>query len=549
MAEDHIPNQQPLIELVGDIAPERRLAFLRGLFDNSFYHFVKIIGGSVGQGGVITPEIHAPLCQFYQDDTIKRKCIFMPRNWLKSTIFTMWGSIWRYLKNNDTRILIASQNEDIAARFIFFIQNQLLNNQLMRKVYPELQKIDDSWRRAHRWSSEMMDLPRRTEFKEASITSVGVTSAAQSGHYDLIVPDDPVGQKHIDSATEMERIYRWHDNTKELLENPNYLSPDGGIILPICTFWGMGDYGSYIRDHYPEYHWRVVPALKDESLQDEGNFKWLQNPDALHDESNWEGAPGGRSSTAYYHDMRSNAEQNVIFWAQHQNNPTVATALTKFDPHWLRFYHFEDRPDGRYVVCDDDKEEFRIGSFPMYGMIDPGGFAELKVIKKGSRNAIIVGGQPHESIKKFVTYQWAGRFKDPDKFMDEIFKAQREMPARLWRVDTAAQQKYIFRDIQLECKKRGIHLTLVEMMPDGRKDTKDEDIQALIGPASNGEIYVHRLMRDLITEYRQYPKGLTVDLLDMLGKLNRYHWRRKKMPGVREDVEEVQEGRSSVTGY
>lgn len=534
---------------LSSIPPERRIAFLRALCDRSFYWFVKIIGGSVGQGGVIIPEIHGVLCNFYQDDSIKRKCIFMPRNQLKSTLFTEWGSIWRYLQDNNARTLIASQNEDIAARFIFFIQNQILNNRLLRKVYPELQKVDENWRRSHRWSSEMMDLPRTIEYKEASITSVGVTSAAQSGHYSIVLADDPVGQKHMDSPTEMERIYRWHDNTKELLENPNYLSPDGGLQLVVCTHWGMGDYGSYIRDKYPEYHWRIVPALKDEALVDEENLKWVQNPHAEHDTSNWEGAPGGRSSTAYYHDMRANAEQNVIFWTQHQNNPQAATATTKFDPGWLRFYHFEDRSDGKYIVCDDDKEEFRIGSFPLFGMIDPGGFAEMRVIKKGSRNAIIIGGQPTESIKKFIVYQWAGRFKDPDKFMDEIFKAHAAMPARLWRVDTAAQQKYIYRDIQLECKKRGKHLTLIEMMPDGRKDTKDSDIQALIGPMSNGEIYVHRLMRDLITEIRQYPNGLTVDLLDMVGKLGKHHFRRKKMIVQKADPDIVNDGRSELTGY
>lgn len=537
------------MDFLTNVPPERRTAFLRALCDRSFYHFVKIIGGSVGQGGVISPVIHGPLCEFFQDNTIKRKCIFTPRNFLKSTVFTTWGSIWLYLQNNDSRILIASQNEDIAARFIFFIQAQVMNNKLLRKIYPELQKVDDNWRRSHRWSSEMMDLPRRTDYKEATITSVGVTSAAQSGHYSTIFSDDPVGQKHIDSPTEMERIYRWHDNTKELLENPNYLSPDGGQIVVVCTRWGQGDYGAYIQDKYPEYQWRVVPALKNVALKDEDNLKWIQDPAAEHDTSNWEGAPGGRSSTAYYHDMRANPEQNIIFWSQHQNDPTAATAMTKFDHNWIRWYHFEERADGKYIICDDDKEEFRIGMFPLYGMIDPGGFAEMKMIKKGSRNAIVIGGQPHESIKKFVLYQWAGRFKDPDKFMDEIFKAHYAMPARVWRVDTAAQQKYIFRDIQLECKKRGIHLSLVEMMPDGRKDTKDADIQALIGPMSNGEIYFHRLFKDLITETRQYPNGLTVDLLDMLAKLNRYHWKRVKRNEVKVEEELVEDGRSSLTGY
>ena len=67
-----------------------------------------------------------------------------------------------------------------------------------------------------------------------------------------------------------------------------------------------------------------------------------------------------------------------------------------------------------------------------------------------------------------------------------------------------------------------------------KKDEKDEDIQACINPMANGEIYIHESMRDLITEVKSYPHGMTVDLLDMLGKLNKHYWTRKKKVDYRE---------------
>jgi hypothetical protein len=68
----------------------------------------------------------------------------------------------------------------------------------------------------------------------------------------------------------------------------------------------------------------------------------------------------------------------------------------------------------------------------------------------------------------------------------------------------------------------------------------------------NGEIYVHRSMKELIAEIREYPSGLTVDLVDMLGKINKHRWRRSK-PGDMKSSAKPQfvgdGGASSVTGY
>jgi len=529
------------------------IEFLRALCDRSFFHFVKLVGGFVEQGGCISEHIHKPLCDFFQDQTIKRKAIFEPRNWLKSTVFTEWGTVWNYLQNNNVRTLIASQNEDIACRFQWFIQHQVLNNTVLRKLYPELQVLDQAYTKRNRWSQKYADLPRGIPYKEASITSIGVGGAAQSGHYDFLFIDDPVGQKHIDSPVELERVMRWHDNTKELLDNPNYMSPDGSTIQLICTFWGPGDYGTYVLEKYPEFKWMIVPCLKDEALEDTDNVKWLQDPDANHMESNWEGAPGGKSTTKYYLDMMANPEQDAIFWAQHMNNPKRASGLNKFDYAWLKFYHLEERDEGYCLVCNDDEEVFVLKDIPLYGMIDPGGFAETKLSKAGSRNAILIGGQPQNSLKKFVTYTWAGKLKAPEHFLDQVFKAHKQQNPRMWRIETVGAQQYIYKDIVEARRKRGIALPISPMPPDVRKGCKDDDIQAVINPMFNGEIYIHSAMKELIGEVKNYPHGLTVDLIDMLGKINKLYWSRKKREETSTSNEdmyyEIIRGRNAVTGY
>ena len=512
-----------------------------------------MVGGEKS-GKDISWDLHKPLCDFWQDPAPKRKSIFMPRDWLKSTIFTKWGAIWRYLQNNNIRILIASQNELNASRFLHEIQQQLRFNERLRDLYPRLQQVDETWIKKHRWSNTYCDLPADETYSEATFTSIGVGGAAQSGHYDVVNIDDPVGDKHLGSPAEMEKIMRWHDNTKELLDNPNYMSPFGSTIQIQCTFWSSGDYGCYVKDNYPEFQWRVVPALKDVNLKDEGNIIWQQNNQVDHMESNWPDSPGDRFSTEYYKEMMADPEQQVIFWAQHMNNPHKASGLNKFDVSWIKYFRFEHQEDGLFIVCKDDDEEFLLNDIPLYGMIDPGGFAETKLSKAGSRNAILIGGQPRESIKKFVIYTWCGKLKSPQDFLNQVFSAHREWKPRAWKIETVGAQAYIYKDIIEERNRRKLSLPIYKMEPDVRKDAKDQGIQALMHPMVNGEIYLHESMRDLITEIKNYPHGLTVDLVDMLGKIYKFHWTRKKIRDIDSNqkerwLENVRAREESVTGY
>ena len=205
----------------------KSVKFYRTLCDQSFYWFVRIVGGSVHHGGCITPEIHKPLCDFWQDQTIKRKAIFMPRNWLKSTVFTEWGGIYVWLQDPTNRIVIISQNQEKANAFLYYMKKQLLTNKVLHKLYKDRllymdedglpRIIDKGWTgdKELRWASKWVDLPRPIFYKEPSITSIGVGGAAQSGHYTHIFVDDPVGKKHIDSATELEKVLTYHDNIDE----------------------------------------------------------------------------------------------------------------------------------------------------------------------------------------------------------------------------------------------------------------------------------------------------------------------------------------------
>jgi len=253
--------------------------------------------------------------------------------------------------------------------------------------------------------------------------------------------------------------------------------------------------------------------------------------------------------------MAANPEKNIDYNAQHMNDPEAATELTNFDTSWLKFYRWEERDGKKVIVCKDDKEEFVLGTFLTYGFIDPGGFSDKRLTKTGSRFAILCGGQPPGSHKKFVTWAWAGRFKDPDKILDQVFLANTEIRPHLWRQEVFAQQRYILEDIKREAKARRSMLRIVELESDETKDAKALRVDALKAPMFNGEIYVHESMKDLINEIQVYPNGLTVDLIDLLAQLNQTYWKRgQKYPvaepkKIGEYRQYLSAGTQSRTGY
>ena len=530
----------------------RTLRFYRELCDRSFWYFIKIVGGSVHQGEDASEYIHRPVCDFEQSG-IKRRAKAYPRDWRKSTIFTKMGAIYAYLQDQESRQLIASENEKIASRFLDYIEKQILGNLMLRRLYPdkltyavlhtgefvhpdypdkdsiaEYRLIDKVWTKGQgiKWSGTECSLPRVGIYSEPSITAIGVKGAAQSGHYTTIRIDDLVGKEAMESQAVLETVFTWQDNTEELLVEPHVDHPDASEISIVGTHWGVGDYFDYVQEKYPKFEWIIVPALKDSNLKapdDRPNIHYLQNPHVGDGESNYP----EKFKTEHYIEMMNNPEKELIFWAQHMNNPRAGSGLNKFDTRWLKFYREEERDEGTWLVCKDDNEAFALKEIPQFGMIDPGGFSETKLTKKGSRNAMLIAGQARESVKKFVTFTHADRFKEPDRFMDVLFAAHRKRKPRLWRIDTAAQQAYIYKDIQQEKKKRGEFLRISPMTASSRKDSKDDDIQALINPMFNGEIYVHENMKELIAEVGAYPHGMTVDLIDMLGKWFRHYGKRR----------------------
>jgi hypothetical protein len=360
-------------------------------------------------------------------------------------------------------------------------------------------------------------------------TAIG--GAAQSRHMTRILLSDIFGAKGQSSEAILLKTIQWWENLPELL-----VDGINGCITLDFTFWGAGDVHAWFMDNHPEYHWRITPALKVDDAtakkMSRGNANTIvvQNPDAGLMETNFpdvvfeegEGGPVGESKfpTEEYIKMMNSVEDSVRFWTQHMNAPELAGSPNNtFLRDWLRYFHIGLDEAGQQTVYLDDGsgKSWPLSRVTPYAYIDPGGFGDSAI--KGGRCAGMIVGHAPEGRGKLILWTWTKRVIRPSELMKAVREADLKFKPRVWRVETVAAQKYIYKDLLEENQRQnwGMRITEYELRDYG-KDAKDKRIVALKGPAENGEIYIQKGMSEFLYEWTAHGSGgeVTKDLIDCL---------------------------------
>jgi len=514
-------------------AKQRR--FLRELCLQSLYHFVKIIIGYSKQGRDITTTLHKPILDFIQDDSIKRKGLLMPRGFLKSTCVTKSKPLWDWLRSHEERILLANETFTTAKMvFMSFIKQQLEQNELLHFIYPE-SKMSDQWKRAHRWSSEEIDLPRKGIYSEPTFSCIGVGGAAQGRHFTREYLDDLIGKAARDSAVVRQDTDMWFRNVRELLAQPDPTKPNASFIYLIGTHWSPGDLYCGIMDSDTSYQWKKIPAE-----DDYGNPTW---PDKLDREE--------------IERMKAHPTDYILFYTQYQNNP-LNTDLTDFKKDWLKYFQFITIPEDDNnlertgVQFEHDKHTYTkdLRELEITTVIDPAVSSEQ--VKGAARTAIVTVGRDPETSKKCVLEAWAKKIGEPNQLFNKIFEVYERFKPNRWKIETAAQQMFILKSIRNACIKEGIPLSLTELPAQTGKDAKLNRIKSLQEDFVKGDILILDSQRDLIGEYLAFPLGTTKDIMDALS-WHKLFWRQVDTKELNKKADQrfnkYLMGRNPYTGY
>jgi hypothetical protein len=108
-----------------------------------------------------------------------------PRGAGKSRIGNIGYASWLVVNNPDIRILILSDTDRHAVRFLTTIKNVLSYSELIKRHYGNIE--------GEQWSDHQITTSLRVDkaITEASITALGMLSGAvTTGHYNVVIPDD-----------------------------------------------------------------------------------------------------------------------------------------------------------------------------------------------------------------------------------------------------------------------------------------------------------------------------------------------------------------------
>ena len=280
---------------------------------------------------VIAPHHYNILEHFNQSRTTLD---LAPRGSGKSRVGNIGYASWCVCNQPNARLLVLSDTDGHAVRFLSTIKNVLGTSSLIEKYYGRIQ--------GEQWSDHQITTSLRTDksITEASITALGMYSGAvTSGHYSHIFADDLNNFANTRTQGMRERGKTWWKTTVL----PTLLP--GGEIRGLGTRYHYDDlYKMFIEEL--GYHLLIQPAVldpgtsKERSLWEEGmplhnkiiNGVLVKGLIEIRD-----GTPGGADSGI----------GSLIFNLQYMNDTSLQESGVIFRYDWFNFY--EDLPSGLKV--------------------------------------------------------------------------------------------------------------------------------------------------------------------------------------------------------
>jgi hypothetical protein len=473
-----------------DIQHDKGLrAAYRELAQKSLYFFAKAVCGYRD----LTLRTHYEFASFVQDTSNRFILTLFPRGCFKTSIGTKAFAPWYLINHPDHSILIANQVARNAELMLNEIEQFLDGGNVMFNwLFPEFIKPGDRWKP---WSTEMMTIPCGKPMGGPSIMTIGVGGRAESLHFHVIINDDLIGEKAMESDREMVDVIAWHDYSTSL-----FVSPATGIERVYGTRWDLSDLYSVLLED-PKYKVMIREAQNEET--GEAFF-----PEFLPIET-----------------LREIRERNYAYYmSQYMNNPANPEMLD-FRPGWLKRYLMVKTKEG--PSCEAEGAKCYVKDMNLALLVDPAGSGDIERrvaddLKRGrarkSNNAVEVWGL-HGSNRYFLLDLWAGRGVGENPEL-EVATKMLEMVKR-WRgylfrgyVESYGAQRGLITVFNMLSRGEGLFFTLEEI-PRGQQQAKKVRIRTYLGPpAQNGQVFCRNSHDQFIYEWGKYPQSDLFDCLD-----------------------------------
>lgn len=197
----------------------------------------------------IETELHFDMAEKWQKRHKRQYSLWLiPRGHLKTSVWTVGGTLWEFINDPDQRHLIVNAKLENAKDILSDIRSVLETNDMFRLLFPEwchdLAPREKS--RRCKYGVERVDFPCSmfAGKKEGNIEIMGVEASLVSKHYDVMTFDDAVNDLNTTTKEYRDKIWRWFLNSLQLRH-----SPKDSVVRLIGTRWHFDDiYGRILEN-------------------------------------------------------------------------------------------------------------------------------------------------------------------------------------------------------------------------------------------------------------------------------------------------------------
>jgi hypothetical protein len=249
--------------------------FVYRVLNDSGYYCRNVIGmntdmdadgkaiGEKGEGGIRAVGPHQEMVSFVDDMTIELKILLACRHSYKSSLVK--GLIERFiLRYPNCRILLLMHEQGIAENRVMSIRDELRNNPIIQKLFGDVK--GPMWRK----DKFITSLREDDSLLDPTLTAASPRSLPTGGHYDLIVCDDIVDNKSVQT---IEGINRGIDAIRFIMP----LRAHGGMVIDVGTLYAEGDAHHFLLEQ-PGWERLILDCGYDVQQLDDGRMTLVGDP-------------------------------------------------------------------------------------------------------------------------------------------------------------------------------------------------------------------------------------------------------------------------------
>ncbi|MBA4542006.1 phage terminase large subunit [Thermoactinomyces daqus] len=457
------------------------------------------------------PEFHRELCDMLRQVTrreLKKVAYAAPRGHAKSAYLSNCFPLHEVVYNKRKYILIISETDGMAQKFVEWIADQLKHNAKLRNDFGSLLEVN----------------PRKNERdnQEAFLTHTGILVEAssmgkqlrgkrnKSYQPDLVILDDLESAKNTNTADLREKNLEWLNKVVMPIGDKETAFVYMGTIVHVN---GLLPYVLNSADFKSKIYRAIVqPAERTdlwdqfaEILRNRTDPDRMEKARRLYEENRDEMLRGARVLWEYrwsYFDlMVEKVERGTkAFNSEYQNNP-IDEESQRFRPETFIYFDYKD------LIDEKTKKPITL---EYYGFWDP---AVGK--KRGSDyNAIVIIGRCRRTGVLYVRETWAKQCPASVAMTAAIDLIQKYNP-RIFGVETIQAQHDYYVQLRTALTKAGHYTTKLKPVPyqAGKKEDRIDVLEPLF---ENGTLRLMRHQHLLIEQLEMFPSGDHDDLPDAL---------------------------------